>query len=292
MLYLKSFTLPTERQEDGFLLSMTEPRIQMRCYSRTSSYPFRIFPQKALSKITFEPLTIFYGTNGSGKSTLLNIIAEKLQLIRSAPFNNTPFFEDYLRMCSADAAPPRDAKIITSDAVFDFMLDMRAINDGVDRKREALFEEYDRNHDPNVHMQLQSLAQYEEFKQFRDAKKSTKSDYTYRRLPENIQNKSNGESAYAYFTEQITQDTLYLLDEPENSLSAAMQRELAQFLLESVRFYHCQLVISTHSPFLLAIKGAKIYNLDAYPAEVCRWTELDAVRTYYDFFREHDREFD
>ncbi|MBQ7300620.1 MAG: AAA family ATPase [Clostridia bacterium] len=292
MLYLKSFTLPTERQEDGFLLSMTEPRIQMRCYSRTSSYPFKIFPQKALSKITFEPLTIFYGTNGSGKSTLLNIIAEKLQLIRSAPFNNTPFFEDYLRMCSADAAPPRDAKIITSDAVFDFMLDMRAINDGVDRKREALFEEYDRNHDPNVHMQLQSLAQYEEFKQFRDAKKSTKSDYTYRRLPENIQNKSNGESAYAYFTEQITQDTLYLLDEPENSLSAAMQRELAQFLLESVRFYHCQLVISTHSPFLLAIKGAKIYNLDAYPAEVCRWTELEAVRTYYDFFREHDREFD
>ena len=291
MLYLKSFTLPTERQEDGFLLSMTEPRMQMRCYSRTSSYPFKIFPQKALSKITFEPLTIFYGTNGSGKSTLLNIIAEKLQLIRSVPFNNTPFFEDYLRMCSADATPPRDAKIITSDAVFDFMLDMRAINDGVDRRREALFEEYDRMHDPNVHMQLQSLEQYEEFKQFRDAKKSTKSDYTYRRLPENIQNKSNGESAYAYFTEQITQDTLYLLDEPENSLSAAMQRELAQFLVESVRFYNCQLVISTHSPFLLAMKGAKIYNLDAYPAAVCRWTELEAVRTYYEFFREHDREF-
>ena len=291
MLYLKSFTLPTERDESGFLLSMTEPRMQMRCYSQTSAYPFKIFPQKALSRITFEPLTIFYGTNGSGKSTLLNIIAEKLRLIRSAPFNNTPFFEDYLRMCSADASPPRDAKIITSDAVFDFMLDMRAINDGVDRKREALFEEYDRNHDPNVHMQLQSLSQYEEFKQFRDAKKSTKSDYTYRRLPENVQNKSNGESAYAYFTEQITQDTLYLLDEPENSLSAAMQRELAQFLLESVRFYNCQLVISTHSPFLLAIKGAKIYNLDAYPAAVCRWTELEAVRTYYDFFCEHDKEF-
>ena len=176
MLYLKSFSLPTERDESGFLLSMTEPRMQMRCYSQTSAYPFKIFPQKALSRITFEPLTIFYGTNGSGKSTLLNIIAEKLQLIRSAPFNNTPFFADYLRMCSADARPPRDARIITSDAVFDFMLDMRAINDGVDRKREALFEEYDRNHDPNVHMQLQSLAQYEEFKQFRDAKKSTKSD--------------------------------------------------------------------------------------------------------------------
>ena len=70
-----------------------------------------------------------------------------------------------------------------------------------------------------------------------------------------------------------------------------MQRELAQFLLESVRFYNCQLVISTHSPFLLAIKGAKIYDLDAYPAQVCRWTELEAVCTYYDFFCEHDKEF-
>ena len=291
MLYLKTFTLPTEKQEDGFLLSMTEPRMRMRCYSQTSAYPFKIFPPKALSKITFEPLTVFYGTNGSGKSTLLNIIAQKLDLIRSAPFNNTPFYEDYLRLCTCDAHPPRESRIITSDAVFDFMLDMRAINDGVDRKREALFEEYDRNHDPNVHMQLQSLSQYEEFKKFRDAKKSTKSDYTYRRLPENIQHKSNGESAYAYFTEQITENALFLLDEPENSLSASMQRELAQFLVESVRFYHCQLVISTHSPFLLAMKGAKIYDLDAYPAAVRRWTDLEAVRTYHDFFEEHADEF-
>ena len=70
-----------------------------------------------------------------------------------------------------------------------------------------------------------------------------------------------------------------------------MQKELAQFLVESVRFYNCQLVISTHSPFLLAMKGAKIYDLDAYPAEVRRWTELEAVRTYYDFFKERDRDF-
>lgn len=291
MQYLTSFTLPTEKEESGYLLSMTNPRTNMRCYPQNFAYPFKIFPQKMLSKITFEPLTIFYGTNGSGKSTLLNIIAEKLELERAAPFNNTPFFSDYLTMCRADAKPTRDSKIITSDAVFDFLLDMRAINDGIDRKREQIFDEYDRTHDPNVHMQLRSLDEYEEFKRFRDAKKSTKSDYTYRRIPENIQTKSNGESAYAYFTEQIRENALYLLDEPENSLSAARQRELAQFLMESVRFYNCQLVISTHSPFLLAIKGAKIYDLDSVPADICRWTELEAVRTYYDFFREHESQF-
>ncbi|MBP3918617.1 MAG: AAA family ATPase [Clostridia bacterium] len=292
MQYLTSFTLPTERDESGYLLSMSNPRTTMRCYPQTSAYPFKLFPQKALSKITFEPLTIFYGTNGSGKSTLLNIIAEKLELARAARFNHTPFFDDYLAMCRVNAKPTRDSKIITSDAVFDFLLDLRAINDGVDKKREEIFEEYDKSHDPNVHMQLRSLDEYEEFKRFYDAKRSTKSDYTYRRIPENIQTKSNGEAAYAYFTEQIQENALYLLDEPENSLSAARQRALAQFLMESVRFYHCQLVISTHSPFLLAIKGAKIYNLDAYPADICKWTELEAVRTYYEFFQEHAHAFE
>ncbi len=291
MLYLTSFTLPTEREESGYLLSMTNPRTNMRCYPQNFAYPFKIFPPKQLSRITFEPLTVFYGTNGSGKSTLLNIIAEKLELERSAPFNNTPFFDDYLRMCSCTAKPTRDSKIITSDAVFDFLLDMRAINDGVDRRREQIFEEYDKIKDPNAHMQLRSLDEYEEFKQFRDAKRSTKSDYTYRRIPENIRSKSNGESAFAYFTDRIRENALYLLDEPENSLSAARQRELAAFLQDSVRFYGCQLVISTHSPFLLAIKGARIYDLDSVPVDTCRWTELEAVRTYYDFFKEHDSKF-
>ncbi len=291
MQYLTSFTLPTEREESGYLLSMSNPRTNMRCYPQHFAYPFKIFPPKKLSRITFEPLTIFYGTNGSGKSTLLNIIAEKLSLVRAAPFNNTPFFADYLRMCSCAAKPTRDSRIITSDAVFDFLLDMRAINDGVDRRREQIFDEYDRIHDPNAHMQLRSLDDYEEFKQFRDAKRSTKSDYTYRRIPENIQSKSNGESAFAYFTDRIRENALYLLDEPENSLSAARQRELAAYLQDSVRFYGCQLVISTHSPFLLAIKGARIYDLDACPAETCRWTELEAVRTYYDFFKAHDAQF-
>ena len=38
-------------------------------------------------------------------------------------------------------------------------------------------------------------------------------------LPENIREHSNGESAFLYFTEKIQENGLYLLDEPENSLS-------------------------------------------------------------------------
>ena len=119
----------------------------------------------------------------------------------------------------------------------------------------------------------------------------TRSAYTHRRLPDNLFGKSNGESAFEYFKDKIRENALYLLDEPENSLSVGLQKKLAVYLEESVRFYGCQLIISTHSPFLLALKGAKIYDLDAVPVETKRWTELENVRIWYDFFREHGEEF-
>ena len=102
---------------------------------------------------------------------------------------------------------------------------------------------------------------------------------------------SNGETAVRWYTERITSDALYLIDEPENSLSAKLQLALANFLADSARFYGCQLIIATHSPFFLAIPGAKVYDLDRCPVCETRWTELENVRVYFDFFMEHDKEF-
>ena len=69
------------------------------------------------------------------------------------------------------------------------------------------------------------------------------------------------------------------------------QMELTEYIENAARFFHCQFVISTHSPFLLSLRGAKIYDLDSDPVDVRRWTELENVRTYYDFFKKHEREF-
>ena len=84
---------------------------------------------------------------------------------------------------------------------------------------------------------------------------------------------------------------MYLLDEPENSLSPRRQLELVRFIEDSTRYLGCQFVISTHSPFLLAMKGAKIYDLDEDIVDVKKWTELENVRIYYEFFRRHYNEF-
>lgn len=108
---------------------------------------------------------------------------------------------------------------------------------------------------------------------------------------DNVREHSNGESAFKYFVQKLEPPGLVLLDEPENSLSPERQKELIEYIENSARFFGCQFIIATHSPFLLAVKGAKIYDLDQSPVSVKRWTELENVKMYYNFFREHEKEF-
>lgn len=139
---------------------------------------------------------------------------------------------------------------------------------------------------------MSSLEDYDKLKKVCLARSKTQSRYVRESLPDNTREHSNGESAYLYFTEKIQENGLYLLDEPENSLSPLRQQELAKFLEDSARFFGCQFVISTHSPFLLSMRGAKIYDMDEEPVDVKRWTKLEGVRAYYDFFKGHEREFE
>ena len=90
----------------------------------------------------------------------------------------------------------------------------------------------------------------------------------------------------------IEPDALYLLDEPEVSLSPANQVALAEELNKMTRFLGCQFIIATHSPFMLGTLHAKIYDLDTGEMEEKKWTELANVRYFYDFFREHKSEFE
>jgi len=264
----------------------------MQCYSH-NVYPFKIFPQKGLKNLSFEPITLLYGSNGSGKSTLLNVIGEKLKLSRGAPFNNTPYFTDYLKCCEFTLKncqkPPKASKLIASDDVFDFLLDVRSINEGIADRRERIFEEYADKR--NNRFRLRSLDDYEELKVHNEAKRTTKSQFASKRLPNEITVGSNGESAFSYFAKEIGDDALYLLDEPENSLSVKLQIKLLELIENAARFFGCQFIIATHSPVLLSIKGARIYDLDASPVTNKQWTELENVREWFGFFEMHRDKF-
>ncbi len=284
MIYLNVFTFPNEDMEFDFF--MTEKRT---CYD--SFYPFKILARHGLERIDFEPITIFYGGNGSGKSTVLNVIAEKTGINRDSIYNKSSFYPDYVNMCEMQlkADIPENSRIITSDDVFEYMLNIRNLNEGIDQKREKLFEEYlDVKYS---HFQMKSIADYEQLKKVNQARSKTQSRFVRNELIDNVREYSNGESAFKYFTEKVGENGLYILDEPENSLSPKRQMELMKFIEDSARFFGCQFIMSTHSPFLLAMHGAKIYDLDEKPVEVKKWTELENIRTYYEFFKRRIKDF-
>ena len=290
--YLKSFRMLTREQEEKFLFADRRTLL-------TSKYPFNVFRYSELPTFRFGPITIFCGGNGSGKSTVLNVIAEKLKLKRGAVYNRSEAFEDYVRLCRYQCVPgmgiPAKSRIITSDDVFDYLLDIRYINGGIDRRRNELFDTYfDKRNAGEEESRLRSLADYSRWREIADAKKArhpNPTPYVRERVMRNVQEYSNGESALQYFTEEIREDALYLLDEPENSLSAEFQLKLKAFLEASVRAYNCQFIISTHSPFLLSMEGAVIYDLDQTPSRVTPWTEIKNVRIYREFFEAHRSSF-
>ena len=296
MIYLSCFCLPGEDKETEYKLDGMRPELDFSCYSG-SGYPFGLFINKYLDRLDFpSSVVILCGENGSGKSTLLNVIAEKLKLKRTTPYNKAPCFSDFVSLCRAECETdiPDGSSVITSDGVFDFLLDMRAVNEGIDSSRKTIFETYstDKKYLGDNGYKMKSLDDYNELKRYNEIRRTSLPEYTRRRMKgRDITLHSNGESALDIFESSIKEDALYLLDEPENSLSPSHQRELAQFISDSARFYNCQFIIASHSPFVLAIKGAMIYDLDKTPVRVCKWSELDCVKEYYGLFKERENEF-
>ena len=284
MIHLEGFTFPDADMEYDFFLAQ-----RRTCYD--SFYPFQVMPRHHLTQLVFEPVTILYGGNGTGKSTVLNVMAEKLGLQRDSRFNRSNFYEDYRKLCTVQVCGeiPAGSRIVTSDDVFDYMQNVRALNEGLDLRREDLFQEYlDAKYS---HFQMKSMEDYDRLKKVIQSRRLTQSKFVRQEMMDNVREYSNGENAMAYFAERIGENGLYLLDEPENSLSVTRQQELVSFLEDSVRFFGCQFVISTHSPFVLAVRGARIYDMDEDPVDVKRWSQLESVRAYYEFFKKHERDF-
>lgn len=300
-MYLERFTLPDAEQEEELIME----RI---CETRDCAgfvdnpYPCRLFPARGLRELYFQNMTIIYGGNGSGKSTLLNLIAEKLKLIRIAPFNSGEMVKAYVDACRYEMAfdeegfrhtVPDGSRIITSNDVFDYMLTVRTNNDEIGECREEARDQWGTRRYGNT-VKFRGMEDYDTVRiQLLARSRSVSRKQLIRRVAgEKVKLNSNGETALRYFDERLKNDRLYCLDEPENSLSPKGQQELAAMLEQLARYCGCRFIIATHSPFLLAMNNARIYNLDAAPAQVQSWWELENTKLYYRYFKQHRELFE
>ena len=93
--------------------------------------------------------------------------------------------------------------------------------------------------------------------------KRSQSKYVKKRVARDIDLFSNGETALRYFLERIDGDAVYLLDEPENSLSVAFQLQLCEYIEATARATRSQFIIATHSPMLMAFPHVDVLEFSA-----------------------------
>ena len=270
MIYLRSFRLSDRK--------LNCPNI----------YPYNVFRGREGLIFYLDRITVLYGNNGSGKSTLLNVIANKLRIEGKEyavpnSFGSVDYCTSYVNECRAGLGEdefgrnlrsiPKDSRYIKSE---DILYEIKKI-----WQAEILKE--------SMVVDMVRSGQREQIAM--DFLESPKGRREIERQEFCKEKYSNGETSLEYFDTFIRPDGLYLLDEPEVSLSPDNQVLLAGKINEMARLLDCQFVIATHSPFMLGSLDAKIYDLDSSDYRVADWTELPNVRYFRDFFREHDHEF-
>ena len=272
MLYLEHFSFPA-----------TDKRL----------YPFDIMHPKQIGKLDFTPVTIFYGGNGSGKSTILNIIARTIG-VRDMTLGNTgDYFDSYIEECSYYLNwrnTSEKSRFIRSEDIMDGINDARETNFRITQKAykdadkldeygfEGLSERF-RHPDTLTHHDRTLLSRMSIGQGLNAALSLREAEY------------SNGEVAMRYFDQNLTLESLIFLDEPENSLDAISQQQLAIKIDGLAHYADTQFIIATHSPFLMAIRGAKVVDLDSTPSIERNWYELPNIVAYFNFFQKHADRF-
>ena len=295
-MYITHFSLPSFNEEFAVLYHEDGPMLgQMKCNSG-NIYPFNIFPDRvekmgSLSLDFMSPITILYGNNGSGKTTILNLIAEYINASRHSTFNKSGLFYDYLELCNGNLKERGQKKLmITSDDVFEHLLRERRKFDIFNSERirytEHISHERLRFDRERVSIDFDDPESIDAYKRRCQVLNNSNSKLIVQKMGVDKMGQSNGETAIDFFTDQIQTRGLYLIDEPENSLSPKMQQALADYIKVMTQELDCQFIIASHSPFFIGIEGAAVYDLDSHIIEPCDWRELESIQVYREFFRQ------
>lgn len=216
-----------------------------------TTFPFTIPAFQSLQDLSFErAVTVFVGENGSGKSTLLKALALKinlpaigsLELELDDTLGNFRAFSEGIRSQWRNKA--YRGFFFRAEDYFGFVKRLKSI----DQELKGDIVDFEKNLSGYglkvavgaIHGQKDAL-----LRKYGD-----------------LTQVSHGEGFLKVLQSRIQPEGIYLIDEPEAALSP--QRQLALFsLIKNLAVNEsCQFIIATHSPILMCLPDAQIFQFE------------------------------
>jgi predicted ATPase len=104
--------------------------------------------------------------------------------------------------------------------------------------------------------------------------------------PPDFLSHSHGEGFLRFFNERCQRQGIYIFDEPESALSPSRQMEFLKLMKMMDQCGHCQVIMATHSPFLMAYPNATLLRLSKDGLDPISVEQTDHFKTMREFFED------
>jgi predicted ATPase len=214
-----------------------------------AAYPFCLpFLQDEFELSFDRPITIIVGENGTGKSTFLEGVAVL------AGFDEAGGGKGYMPVDHSNAIEAMGGKLSSA-----FRASwLPKVTNGWFFRAESFF----------------SVARYLD-EAARDAISGPP--------PPDFLSHSHGEGFLRFFEERCQRQGIFIFDEPESALSPARQMEFLKLMRRMEEIGHCQIIMATHSPMLMAYPNATLLRLSKYGLEPVAVKDTDHYKVMREF---------
>lgn len=235
-----------------------------------SHYPFNIERINKLESFEFvTPITIFIGENGSGKTTFLESIVHLTNTVNLIPDKKLELGKKLSKSFSLVWNQKANRGFyLKSQSFITYIRDLEEMKAHTKNELEKLKETY----------KNRSIFAFNQVTMpYRNTLSALEDRYGL-----GLENMSHGEGYLELFKSRLVPKGLYILDEPELSLSPIRQLSLIALINTMVQ-QECQFIMITHSPILMAINHSKIYSFDSVEIEEISYDDIEHVKLTRDF---------
>jgi predicted ATPase len=101
--------------------------------------------------------------------------------------------------------------------------------------------------------------------------------------PPDFLSHSHGEGFLRFFEERCQRQGIFVFDEPESALSPSRQIAFLKLMRRMEDIGHCQIIMATHSPMLMAYPTATLLRLTKYGLEPVTVKDTDHYKVMREF---------